>query len=205
MKFYLLQILQYLNRWRLRKFKKQVLIDSSTRLLRGFGVVFYTNPHDKRYLTVGAHGFLNATFVFEGNSGQVSIGDRCYFGAKGSVICRNSVEIGNDVTIAWGVTIYDHDSHSTDWRQRSKVVEHFYRFYGNYDCYEKIDWTGVKSAPIVIKDKVWIGFDVVILKGVTIGEGAIIGARSVVTKDVEPYTVVGGNPARAIKKLSNDY
>ena len=47
----------------------------------------------------------------------------------------------------------------------------------------------------------WIGFDALILKGVHIGEGAIVGARSVVTSNVEPYTVVAGNPAVIVKRL----
>ncbi|MCZ8192279.1 MAG: DapH/DapD/GlmU-related protein, partial [Microcystis sp. LE19-338.1B] len=59
----------------------------------------------------------------------------------------------------------------------------------------------IQSAPVVIEDHVWIGFNVGILKGVTIGKGAIIGAGSVVTKDVEPFTVVAGNPAKIIKRL----
>ena len=54
--------------------------------------------------------------------------------------------------------------------------------------------------PIVIEDDVWIGARVIILKGVTIGKGSIIGAGSVVTKDVEPYSIVGGNPAKLIRK-----
>ncbi|MCB0501084.1 MAG: hypothetical protein KDD32_00210 [Bacteroidetes bacterium] len=53
----------------------------------------------------------------------------------------------------------------------------------------------------MIKDKAWIGFNVIILKGVTIGEGAVVGAGSVVTKDVPDYTIVVGNPAKLIKKL----
>ena len=59
----------------------------------------------------------------------------------------------------------------------------------------------IKSAPVVIEDHVWIGFNVAILKRVTIGKGAIIGAGSVVTQDVEPFTVVAGNPAKIIKQL----
>ncbi|MBV8923397.1 DapH/DapD/GlmU-related protein, partial [Bradyrhizobium sp.] len=56
-------------------------------------------------------------------------------------------------------------------------------------------------APVVIADKVWIGFNASILKGVTIGEGAVVGACSVVTRDVPPFAVVAGNPARVIRTL----
>ena len=59
----------------------------------------------------------------------------------------------------------------------------------------------VNSAPIRIEDKVWIGMDALILKGVTIGEGSVVAARSVVTKDVPPYSLVAGNPARVVKSL----
>jgi acetyltransferase-like isoleucine patch superfamily enzyme len=63
------------------------------------------------------------------------------------------------------------------------------------------DWKNIKMADIIIEDKVWIGFNVIILKGVKIGEGAVIGAGSVVTKDVPPYHIVAGNPAKIIKKI----
>ena len=56
------------------------------------------------------------------------------------------------------------------------------------------------SKPIVIEDQVWIAVDAFIGYGVHIGQGAVVGARAVVFKDVEPWTVVGGNPARIIKK-----
>ena len=57
------------------------------------------------------------------------------------------------------------------------------------------------TAPIRICDYAWLGFDVVVLKGVTIGEGAIVGARAVVTKDVPPWTIAAGNPARVVKQI----
>jgi len=63
------------------------------------------------------------------------------------------------------------------------------------------NWEVVNSRPIKIEDDVWIGMNVLVLKGVTIGRGAIVAAGSVVTKNVEPWTVVGGNPAKLIKKL----
>ncbi len=202
MKRFLLRILNYLQRRRLKSLGNRVKIDSSTRLLRGFSVQFFKSTEPKRYLDVGKNGVISASMIFESDTGYIAIGDRCYFGAGGSVISRESIKIGNDVTIAWGITLYDHDSHSADWSQRTKVVSHFYKTYGGPECFEKCDWTGVKSKPIVIEDRVWLGFNVIVLKGVKIGEGAIVGAGSVVAKDVDPYTIVAGNPARFIKKIA---
>lgn len=56
-----------------------------------------------------------------------------------------------------------------------------------------------EPRPVLIEDDVWIGARVIILPGVKVGKGSVIGAGSVVTKDVMPYTVVGGNPARVLK------
>lgn len=111
------------------------------------------------------------------------------------------------MTIAWGAWIYDHNSHSLDWRDR---VDDHARYLQELRAGEMIatrkDWSPVKTAPIKICDRVWIGFNAIILKGVTIGEGAVVGAGAVVTRDVEPYTVVAGNPARVVRVLerSND-
>ena len=62
-------------------------------------------------------------------------------------------------------------------------------------------WVHSESAPIVIEDNVWIGEYATILKGVTIGKGAVVASHAVVTKDVPPYTIVAGNPARVVKEL----
>jgi acetyltransferase-like isoleucine patch superfamily enzyme len=188
--------------WRLLRHAVQVRMPASTRLLRRFSVNFLATPERRLYLQVGERCLINAAFTFESKEGAVSIGDRTYMGGDTCVISRNRVTIGNDVTMAWGITIYDHNSHSLDWRQRARVVEHFHRSYGTPACFEALDWTDVASAPIVIGDRAWIGFDAVILKGVTIGEGAIVAARSVVSRDVEPYTVVAGNPAVLVRRLT---
>lgn len=188
------------RRFALRSKRKHLAIADTTRLEGGFHVDFLAAPEERVYVRIGKDGMLNAQITFESRDGAVEIGDRVYIGG-GSIICRQKVTIGSDVTIAWGVTIYDHDSQSLDWRQRAEVVRHFRENYGTPGCYDGLDWTGVKSAPIVIEDKVWIGFDAVILKGVRIGEGAVVGARSVVTRDVAPYTVVAGNPAIVVKPI----
>ena len=106
-------------------------------------------------------------------------------GISGSTICATtSVTIGNNVLIGSGCLISDTDSHPIDWEDRL------------YDRNEK-----TRRAPIIIKDNAFIGARSIILKGVTIGEGAVVGAGSVVSKDVPPYSIVAGNPARIVKTL----
>ena len=185
----------------LRRHGRRVSVPASTRLLRRFSVRFLARPQDRLYLRVGEHCLLNAAVTFESGDGLVEIGDRTYIGNDTQIISRNRVSIGSDVTMAWGITIYDHNSHSFDWRQRQRVVEHFRRHYGSARCFDELDWSDVRSAPIVIGDRAWIGFGAVILKGVTIGEGAVVGACSVVARDVEPYSVIAGNPAVLLRRL----
>lgn len=141
---------------------------------------------------IGENCIINCNISFDDSRGRISIGDRCYIGAS-HLVCHSGITIGNDVIISWGVTIVDHDSHSLDWELRKNDVTDW--------GLGKKDWTGVSIKPVFIQNKVWIGFGVSILKGVTVGDGAVIGARAVVTRDVPPYTVVAGNPARIIRNL----
>lgn len=100
-----------------------------------------------------------------------------------TIECFDSITIGNDVMIGFGVHIMDTDFHSIDPGIRLSGCDK------------------ARTAPVVIADKVFIGAQALIMKGVTIGEGAVVGAGSVVTKNVPPYSVVAGNPATVIKKL----
>lgn len=156
----------------------------------------------RKYVKIGAKGIINAHFIFESEKGEVIIGDNVHLGGV-HFISRSKIVVHDDVTMAWGITIYDHNSHSIFWDKRKNDNKQCYDDYVNNNGNNIInkDWTHVISKPIVIESKVWIGFDVTILKGVTIGEGAVIGAKSVITKNVEPWTVVAGNPAVLVKYL----
>lgn len=146
-------------------------------------------------LFIGKSCFVRSRVVFEREDATISVGDRCFLG-KGVISVANGVEIGNDVLISWGVTITDHNSHSLRFSERQRDVEEW------LGCNK--NWTGVKVGKVVIQDKAWIGLNAIILKGVTIGEGAIVGAGSVVSKDVPPFTIVAGNPARVVRGLGPD-
>lgn len=144
------------------------------------------------HIRIGDDCIIHCSIDFDGPKGQVTIGDRCYIGAS-HLVCHTGIEIGNDVIMSWGITVVDHNSHSVEWDQRRNDVALWMRG-------EK-DWNGVKIAPVKIGDKAWIGFGASVLKGVHIGEGAVVGAQSVVTKDVPPYAVVAGNPAQIIRHM----
>lgn len=158
----------------------------------------------KTFLTVGEDCIVSGNFIFESTEGKITIGNHSYIGG-GNFISRSAITIGDNVTIAWGGTVYDHNSHSLDYLERRKDIDtelHNLR-QGKQLCDDK-DWSVVTAKPIVIKDDVWIGMNVTILKGVTIGRGAVVGACSVVTKDVPDWTVVAGNPAKVVKRLGKD-
>lgn len=154
---------------------------------------------------IGDDCIVGCNFIFESDQGRVQIGNRCYIGGGTNLIVRSDIIIEDDVTLAWGIYLYTHDSHSLDWRERCKdnaiTLDDHRR--GIPQEYGK-NWDVVKSAPIHIASKVWIGMNVIVLKGVTIGEGAVIGAGSVVTHDVPPWTVAAGNPARVVKRIEHE-
>lgn len=155
----------------------------SPRTLRGFlGKQF----------SVGSKSILHCNVSFDRKTARIKIGDRCYIG-KSHLVSAESIEIGNDVVISWGVTIVDHNSHSIEWEQRKEDIENWH--------IGKKDWSNVTIAPVRIEDRVWIGFNAIILKGVTLGEGCVVGAGSVVTKSVPAGFAVAGNPAAVVKQL----
>ena len=147
------------------------------------------------YLRVGEGSIVEGRVVSDRQGSVVSIGRNTFIGGS-TIVCAERIEIGDDVLISWGCTIVDHDSHALLWRDRRDDVRDWFA--------GKKDWSAVTIKPVSIRDKAWIGFNTIVLKGVTIGEGAVVGAGSVVTRDVAPFTVVAGNPARVIRSLDHE-
>jgi len=149
----------------------------------------------KCVLKVGALSTVRAFLSFEKSQSEIRIGKQTYIG-KSHLGVSTRIFIGNNVLISWGVTIVDHNSHSISYSQRAQDICDWKNGSKN--------WSNVVCKPVHISDKVWIGFNSIILKGVTIGEGAIVGAGSVVTRDVPAWTIVAGNPAKTIREISEN-
>jgi len=111
---------------------------------------------------------------------NLTIGDNIYIGNNCMLHAEGGITIGSDTMIG---------PYTTVW-----TSNHIFR-----DKKIPIRLQGSRNEAVVIEDDVWIGANVVILPGVTVGKGSVIGAGAVVTKNIKPYIVVGGNPARMIR------
>ena len=148
--------------------------------------------HDTEYISIGENcGFgdficLTAWKEYQGEhfAPELTIGNNCNFGAYNHITCINRVEIGDNCLTGKWVTISDNNHGTTDFDtlHEAPIKRKLYT-----------------KGPVIIGNNVWIGDKATLLGGVTIGDGAVIAANSVVTKDVPAYSVVGGNPARVIK------
>jgi len=132
-----------------------------------------------------------------GMRARVQIG-RCSLINGAWIICDSLVEIGEYALIAWNVVLMDTYRAPFDPQRRRVGLRQL-----PSQSVRRLDGE-TESRPIRIGRNVWIGFDCCVLPGVTIGDGAIVGARSVVAEDVPPYTLAAGNPARVIRQIEND-
>lgn len=133
---------------------------------------------DREAIRIGERTVIAGQLQTFGHGGRIEIGDWCYVGPGSRIWSSASVTIGHRVLISHNVNVHDTNSHPVDAAARhSHFVDIVERGHPRH-----ID--SIVAAPVVIGDDVWIGFNSVVLKGVTIGRGAIIAAGSIVTRDV---------------------
>jgi acetyltransferase-like isoleucine patch superfamily enzyme len=147
-------------------------------------------------VTIGNHVSCYSGCSFSlGPEGRCTIGDFTLLNGA-LIMAEELVEIGSYCLISWNVGIADSDFHPLDPALRRQDARALAPFLEDRPPRPKIE-----TAPVRIKDNVWVGMGAVILKGITIGENSVVAAGSIVTRDVPPNCVVAGNPARVIKEL----
>lgn len=156
--------------------------------------VLTNNTGNPEKIKVGNRSRIMGNLLVFDFEGQINIGEDCFIGPDTRIWSAKDIRIGNRVLIAHNVNIHDNISHPLDARER---------YQENYDFVKTglHKRTDIKGESIEIGNDVWIGFNTTILRGVKIGEGAVIGAGSLVKDDVEPWTVNVGSPAKIVRRL----
>ncbi|GAA4452691.1 hypothetical protein GCM10023189_16510 [Nibrella saemangeumensis] len=140
-------------------------------------------------LKIGSHVTLQSPALATEENGYIEIGDYSYI-SSACLAASRQISIGKYVFIAGGVTIVDTDFHPLD--PAARIADTLaISTVGNKALRPVFD-----SAPVIVEDEVWIGFNATILKGVTIGKGAVIQPGAVVLKDVPAGAIASGNPAQ---------
>ena len=179
---------------KIKKCFEQVTVGEKTQFYEQAEVVNLQG--NKKHINIGINTHIRGCFQIFKQGGKINIGDFCYIGENSKIWSASEIIIGNQVLISHNVNIHDNISHPINSEMR---IKDYKRILGieNFDAQQ----FNLNAKSILIKDKAWIGFNSIILKGVTIGEGAIVGAGSVVTKDVPDWTIVAGNPAKIIREI----
>jgi acetyltransferase-like isoleucine patch superfamily enzyme len=173
----------------LRFYTEHFLVPALDEVGPGFAV---TSPRDIEIwggnIRIGACAHIHAsrgnptrlcTWTTDGREGRLTIGDYVLISPGTQIIASESISIGSNTMFASGCYVSDSDWHDT------------------YDRTRELD----KHAPIVIGENCWLGVRVIVGKGVTIGDNSIIGAGSIVTRNIPPNCIAAGNPARVVREL----
>jgi acetyltransferase-like isoleucine patch superfamily enzyme len=163
--------------------------DPTTRLMSDARI---SSCGDRSHIRLGAHTMVRGTLNVLAATGHIHMGTHCYVGSGAQLWSQIGIDIGNRVLIAHHVDIHDTNAHPVDPEVRAKET------IGTLERLSAQDWSLVACAPVRIEDDVWLGFKSTVLKGVTIGRGAIVAAGAVVTEDVPAKSIVAGNPARVV-------
>lgn len=175
------------------KFRLSARVQPEARFAWGADVTNIRGDRDA--IRVGRHTVLAGQLLTFAHGGDIEIGDWCFVGPGTRIWSAASIRIGQRVLISHGVNIHDNDAHPQDADERHR---HFAAIVTSGHPWQA---KGIRAAPVVIGDDAWIGFNSTVLKGVTIGAGAIVAAGSVVTRDVPAGSIVAGNPATVVRTL----
>jgi len=173
---------------------ENVLVDPTAYLETTYSFVMFRSRQPQA-LQVGRGTSLYLGVMFDlGQNARMEIGNFVLMnGAR--IICDSEITIGDHCLISWNVVLMDTYRLPLEALERRAELEKLAARSPRRAAAE------TSAQPIHIGPNVWIGFDSCVLPGATIGQGAVVGARSVVTTDVPPYSIVAGNPARVIRQL----
>ena len=167
--------------------KKIVCVGKNQKFYKSTRIIV-SNKND---VVIHENARIHGTIVVK-FGGKIELGKYSQLGPGSRLLCMQGIRIGDYTAIGPNVTIVDNNNHPVNPIDRK--IMNSVEYSSPYRT-----WKYAVSKPIIIHDNVWIGRNSIINKGVTIGENSIVAAGSVVTKDVPPNCIVGGNPAKVVK------
>jgi acetyltransferase-like isoleucine patch superfamily enzyme len=152
---------------------------------------------DSSQIVIGAHSHVRGELMIFAHGGRISIGEWCYVGVGTRIWSGVSIDIGNRVLISHSVNIFDNLTHPIRASERHAQARQIFTTGHPRDIF-------LDDKPVRIADDAWIGACAIIMRGVSVGQGGIVAAGAVVTKDVPAYSIVAGNPAVVVRELAPD-
>lgn len=183
------------------RYKDYISIHPTAIIAPNAAVQMFNPPEEPRIvLEIGEGCHIFSTFSLIRSEAHIKVGRDCQLGAS-QFIAASRIDVGDDVLMAWGCTVIDTDTHPLEWQDRQFDVQHGRDAWiqtDGQDIGRFHDWSKIAMSDVSIGSKSWIGFNVAVLKGVHIGEGAIVGAQSVVTRNIDAWSKAAGNPCRQL-------
>lgn len=171
------------------------MLDSTVRIQRSARIRNIRG--DNHFIRVGSNSLVAGELLVFAHGGEISVGAWCFLGEGSRIWSSCSIHIGDRVLISHNVNIFDSLTHPLNANSRHEQFRSIMSSGHPTDL-------DLGEKPVKIDNDVWIGAGASVLRGVTLGEGAVIGTGAVVSKDVPPFTVVAGNPATVIRELTFD-
>jgi acetyltransferase-like isoleucine patch superfamily enzyme len=188
-----------------RRLKRFMQIDDSIKIINHCCIIgensrinsearIWNSSGNPQNIKIGDNCLIAGILHVWQNCGQIEIGNHTFIGENSRIYSAKNIIIGDRVQIAHGCNIFDNNIHSLNPHER-----HLEYIQNVTNGVKKI--YSLREKEVIIKNDAWLGANVIVLKGVTIGEGAIVGAGSVVTCNVPDNTIFAGNPAKLIKQI----
>jgi len=185
------QIINKFQRWKfVKRYNNRMRLNLPFKAIVNWKAI---NLAESSNFSLGEESIIRGSLQCQKEGASLKVGNRCFLGAGSTIVSTSEVEILDNVLISHNCYITDTAGHSLDPSIRKRDIPNRWSGYK--------DWSVVASDPIIIESDVWIGPNVIILRGLKIGQAAVVAAGSVVTKDVSPNCLVAGVPAKTVKKL----
>ena len=171
-------------------FGENVYLDTS------YGFASFQSKEKQGLLMGDASGCYDVVSFIVSEKGKITIGEFSIINGA-TIICNQQISIGKHCMVAWGALITDNWLHANTFNVNDR--QDLLKKTGNDP--NRLYPFGNQTAPVILEDNCWVGFGATIMPGVRLGEGCVIGSKTIITEDVPPYAIVAGNPSRIVKYL----